>query len=165
MNSNDLQIMRTPKGYSVKVIGRANFEYGMPLRTFVRGLEGDYGAVRIDLKDCVAMDSTFMGILAMLGLRSKKNGSPVEIVNASEYNQGLLKGLGLTSLFQFVDGEFPGDGENVPTAESKDMIETAETVVEAHKNLVDADSANQDKFKEVIDYAEQDLKGLKGKGK
>ncbi len=159
MNSNDLQIMRTPKGYSVKVIGRANFEYGMPLRAFVRGLEGDYGLVRIDLKDCVAMDSTFMGILAMLGLRSKKNSSPVEIVNANEYNQGLLKGLGLTSLFHFVDGEFPGDGENVPTEESKDMIETAETVVEAHKNLVDADSANQDKFKEVIDYAEQDLKG------
>lgn len=161
MNSNDLQILRAPDGYVVKVIGRANFEYGMPLRTFARGLEGDYGLVRIDLKECVAMDSTFMGILAMLGLKSKKNNASVEIVNASSYNQGLLKGLGLTNLFHFVEGEYPANGETVPAGERQGALETAETVVEAHKTLVNADSANQEKFRAVIDYAEKDLEKLK----
>lgn len=163
MNSNDLQILRTPNGYTVKVAGRANFEYGMPLRTFVRGLEENYGQIRIDLKDCVAMDSTFMGILAMLGLKSQRAGRLVEIVNASEYCRGLLKGLGLLQLFKFVEGDTASAGENIPTEECKNMVETAETVVEAHKTLVDADASNQEKFKTVIDYAEKDLKNLKEK--
>jgi ABC-type transporter Mla MlaB component len=162
MNSKDLQILRMPDGYMIKVAGRANFEYGMPLRAFVRSLEDDYGLVRIDLKECVAMDSTFMGILAMLGLKSKKNNSPIEIVNSSEYTQSLLKSLGLTNLFHFVEGEYPpGTGETFAADGPQDMLETAETVVEAHKTLVDADAANQEKFKEVINYAEKDLKKLK----
>ncbi len=163
MNSNDLQILRTPDGYTIKVFGRANYEYGMPLRTFVRGLEGDYGQVRIDMKDCVTMDSTFMGILAMLGMKSTNNKRPVEIINASDHNQALLNGLGLTRIFVFVSGEAAASGESVDTGEHKDLLETAETVVEAHKTLVDADSSNQEKFKEVINYAEQDLKKLKEK--
>ena len=40
-------------------------------------------------------------------------------------------------------------------------MDTAETVVEAHKTLVEADSDNAAKFGAVIDYAEKDLQKLK----
>ncbi len=162
MNSTDLQILRTPEGYNIKICGRANFQYGMPLRTFARSLEGDFGQIRIDVKDCLAMDSTFMGILAMIGLKSNKLNRKAEILNASEYVHGLLKGLGLVNIFKFTDGKSPAGGEEVKqNSENNTQLNTAETVVEAHKTLVVADSDNQEKFKAVIDFAEHDLQKLK----
>lgn len=164
MNSTDLQILRTPNGYNIKVSGRANFQYGMPLRTFARGLEGDFGQICIDVKECVAMDSTFMGILAMIGLKCNKLERKAEILNASEYVHGLLKGLGLINIFNFTYGKVAAEGEDVnQNPQEHRQLDTAETVLEAHKTLVDADSENQEKFKAVIDFAEHDLKKLKSR--
>ena len=41
------------------------------------------------------------------------------------------------------------------------MLTTAETVADAHRALVGADSANESKFKQVIEFAEQDVERLK----
>ena len=41
------------------------------------------------------------------------------------------------------------------------MLDTAETVVEAHKALVGADESNAEKFNAVIDFAEQDVERLR----
>ena len=51
------------------------------------------------------MDSTFMGILAMLGLRAKKINAPMYVYNADEANLALLQGLGLRKLFEFRNGD------------------------------------------------------------
>ncbi|MDD4316906.1 MAG: hypothetical protein PHV75_00135 [Victivallaceae bacterium] len=162
MEHRDLKIIETEGGYLIKVYGRANFNYGMSLRNFARNLTGDFGQVCIDLKACEAMDSTFMGTLAMLGLKGTKLNRQVEILNASEFCRGLLRGLGLNRLFKFENREAPDSGEIVSDLKSADLkMDTAETVVEAHKTLVEADSDNAAKFGAVIDYAEKDLQKLK----
>lgn len=162
MENRDLKILKTPTGYLVKVYGRANFKYGMEFRRFARNLSDDFGNVCIDLRECETMDSTFMGTLAMLGLKGCKQKKPVEILNASEFCRGLLRALGLIPLFEFENRESTETGETVIiTADGDIKMDTAETVVEAHKTLVEADSNNAPKFDAVIDYAEKDLQKLK----
>lgn len=166
MDKRDLKIFKTSIGYLVKVYGRADFRYGTEFRRFARNLSGDFGKVSIDLKECEAMDSTFMGTLAMLGLKGRKQDKPVEMLNTSEFCRGLLRGLGLIPLFDFESREATEVGDLVIiTADGDVELATAEAVVEAHKTLVEADSANAPKFNAVIDYAEKDLEKLKNKNK
>ena len=162
MKRADLLIAHNKGVYNIKVEGRANFEYGLPLRDFAKNLEGKFEKISIDLKSCTGMDSTFMGVLAMIGLKSRKVGAVVEIVNADANSRHLLIGLGLEKLFAFVDRQ--GTAENVDWQESeagKDRLATAETVVEAHQTLMDVDQNNVPKFEKVVEFAQEDLDKIK----
>ncbi|MFA7231286.1 MAG: hypothetical protein WC071_08435, partial [Victivallaceae bacterium] len=139
----------------------------LPLRNFAKNLEDKFEKISIDLKDCTAMDSTFMGILAMIGLKAKAAKATVDIVNASESNHYLLKGLGLEKLFNFVEQETPGSGKFEQWRKEENahhnQLEAAETVTEAHKTLVNVDAMNIPKFEKVIEFAEADVERLKKK--
>ncbi|QSH41160.1 hypothetical protein P0136_09470 [Lentisphaerota bacterium ZTH] len=165
MKKADLLIAHNRGVYNIKVEGRANFEYGLPLRNFAKNLEGNFQRITINLKSCTGMDSTFMGILAMIGLKAKKINAVVEILNADDNNRHLLKGLGLEKLFNFVEKKLKpadtADGEKPEVPE--DQLSAAETVCEAHKTLVDIDDANAPKFEKVIEFADEDVKRLKKK--
>jgi ABC-type transporter Mla MlaB component len=132
------------------------------LRNFAKNLEGNFEKISIDLKSCVGMDSTFMGILAMIGLKAKNANAIVEIVNADENNRHLLKGLGLEKLFNFVQHDVNGrHAWKKEETQKKDQLTTAETVAEAHKVLMDVDDENVPKFEKVVEFAEDDVKRLK----
>jgi anti-anti-sigma regulatory factor len=160
MRSEDLQITALNGGYSVSVAGRANFDYAVPLRELAQKLTAD-DWLQIDLENCEAMDSTFMGVLTMLALKLRKRGFQVMLIGASEVLLKLLRDLGVAKLFNCVgEREFAG-GVKVETAVAGDMLTTAETVAEAHKALVGADESNAEKFKQVIEFADKDVERLK----
>lgn len=162
MKRADLLIAHNKGVYNIKVEGRANFEYGLPLRDFAKNLEGKYEKVSIDLKSCTGMDSTFMGVLAMIGLKSRKIGAVVEIINADANNRHLLIGLGLEKLFAFIDRQDTQENIEWQQSESgQDRMTTAETVVEAHKTLMNVDQNNVSKFEKVVEFAQEDLDKLK----
>ena len=71
MNANDLMIGENEEAYVITAVGRANFEYAVPIRELVNSNEGRK-TVRVDLKECLAMDSTFMGVLSMGGKSLKR---------------------------------------------------------------------------------------------
>ena len=83
MNEQDLKIGEAGDVYVVTAVGRANFEYAVPIRELVNSNEGRR-TIRVDLKECTAMDSTFMGVLSMGGLKAADNGGALEIYNASD---------------------------------------------------------------------------------
>ena len=160
MNELDLKIGDAGDAYVVTAVGRANFEYAVPIRELVNSNEGRK-TVRVDLKECSAMDSTFMGVLSMGALKAADGGSGFEIYNASENLRRSLADLGVDELFTFHEGS-PGDvRDRAPVSGEKDLLATAETVEEAHRKLVEADSTNAERFKDVIDYAAADVKRLK----
>jgi anti-sigma B factor antagonist len=164
MKKSDLLITRGANLYNIKVTGRANFEYGLPLRNFAKSLENDFERIIIDLKACSNMDSTFMGVLAMIGLKAQKIGAIVEIVNAEENNRQLLAGLGVDKLFLFTKQTVPVTGQSSElTLNDSDnsRISTAETVVDAHETLMSVDENNIPKFEKVVEFAQQDLDKLK----
>jgi anti-anti-sigma factor len=158
MNANDLRIGENDSACIITAVGRANFEYAVPIRELVNSNEGKKD-IRLDLRDCVAMDSTFMGVLSMGALKAADNGTAFEIYNASETLKRLLADLGVDELFTYHEGS-PGEAGNAAGGKA-DMLTTAETVEEAHRKLVEADSSNAEKFKDVINYAAADVERLK----
>jgi anti-anti-sigma regulatory factor len=159
MNSDDLKIGETAEAFVITAVGRANFEYAVPIRNLVKKNEG-CKTIRVDLQQCLAMDSTFMGVLSMAGLKAADNGSSVEIYNASEVLKKSLYDLGVDELFVYKEGS-PGIAVRYIASTGDDMLTKAETVVEAHQKLVEADDANSERFGDVIHYAEQDVERLK----
>ncbi len=153
--------------YMINVSGRATFECAPALRNLAKTLEStSFSAIRIDLSQCQWMDSTFMGILAMLALRAKKTGAEISVHNAGKQNTELLYGLGLKKLFQFVDDAIaPVDGANVTDSAaasgSSNPSSYAHTVLEAHETLMDVDEGNVQKFDKVVSLVKQDLERKK----
>lgn len=148
--------------YHIKVEGRATFEVSSPLRNLALKLQSaPVSGVFINLENCTGMDSTFIGVLAMIGLDAKKQNSPAEIVNANENNRKLLNGLGLHKIFIYSqsENETPNQKEwhDKSTQSKQDPTETATTVLKAHETLMNIDESNVPRFKSVVDFVKQDL--------
>ncbi len=178
-----------PKGISVslvhdevlvRVVGRGTFQNSQPLRRYaLEMIERGVRRFTIDLGGCDGMDSTFLGVLAGMGLRLTQNGGNgrIRIANAAPRNVELLRTLGLDRLF----GIDPvGAGKYEPPAEavferlpdsdltqlSKPLgkVETAELMLEAHDNLVRADGRNLAKFKDLTAYLREKIDKRGGQG-
>ncbi len=138
----------------VRVEGRGSFQNSPALKEFSRRLmdEGRRKFV-VDLKNCAAMDSTFMGTLASLAIRLRDLGGDLWVVNRNERNAELLAGLGIDTLFSTAlllsahNGECP---EAVHHA--ADRAATREVIHEAHAACVAVDPRNAEKFKDVIEH-------------
>jgi len=163
MKKADLLIAHSQGVYNIKVDGRANFECAPPLRNLSANLEKNFEKITIDLTGCTGMDSTFMGVLAMLGLQVRARGA-VEIVNASVENQRLLQGLGIHDLFNFITKDTSADAgveaKFVAAESTANAIEKAETVLKAHDTLIKANEDNRAKFEKVVEFAQKDLDKL-----
>ena len=107
-------------------------------------------------------------VLTMLALKIRKSGSQIMLINASAQLNKLLRDLGVAKLFKFVSGDdsAPADGgTKISFGQNSSLLSTAQTVVDAHKTRVEADSSNAEKFDKVIEFAEQDVQRLKDAGK
>jgi len=148
--------------FKVKVDGRATFSVAPTMRSIVQRLNTDNEIkhLSVDLTECSGMDSTFMGILTQLALSSNRHYSEkVKITNPGEANKKLLHGLGLDRLFEYVDTQGDPDADwQQEEARNSDYRENAETVLNAHKTLIEAVPANREKFAGVVTQVEKDLK-------
>src|SRR5512140_1093669 len=85
----------------IRIIGRANFTSSVDFRALVDELrQKGCNCFVLDLSECVLMDSTFLGVLAGLGLKlSSGNGGQarrgVELFNPSPRITELLETLGV----------------------------------------------------------------------
>src|SRR5579871_806860 len=86
----------------IRVVGRGTFQNGQPLRRFaLEKIDEGCDEFFLDLGQCQTMDSTFLGVLAGIGLRLRqdKRLSTVHIISISPRNEELLQTLGLDRLF------------------------------------------------------------------
>ena len=154
----------------VRVLGRGSFKVSRVLKSFCNQMM-DKGTTELvfDMIDCVGMDSTFMGVLAGLSSRFKKAGVAGEVVmiNLNTRTSGSLETLGLSHLVtSHMAGSTPAKYEeslqkltNLDMQESTTR-ETAEMMLEAHENLVDATPENLARFKDVLRYLREDLENV-----
>ena len=146
----------------IRIEGRGSFQNSPALKEFSRKMieEGRRHFV-VDLKNCPAMDSTFMGTLAGLAIRLRDTGiGELWVVNRNERNAELLAGLGLDPLFSdkpLLTAQ--GTDCNEAIHHAADKVSTREVMYEAHAACIAADPRNADKFKDVI----QHLKASAGK--
>lgn len=153
----------------VRVVGRGSFKVSPALKEFaLAAIERGGVELILDMQDCIGMDSTFMGVLAGLALRLRERGGRVVMVNLSARTRTLLATLGLDQVVEpYMVGEPPPDLAKLlgggpvlsaPAARERTMRETAETMLEAHQNLVKISPENLPKFKDVLAFLREDLK-------
>lgn len=140
----------------VQVHGKANYLNCNTFREFIAEMVSAGKAhIVLDFENCKGMDSTFLGILAGTALELRKQTPPgvLIICKLGERNHELVCNLGLQNLLTI--------GEDLPdnadaTAEFsalKNMeVSTAKNVLNAHENLVKADTENAAKFQDVIAF-------------
>ncbi len=157
----------------VKVEGKGSFQNSPGLKELAREMIGRGSTdFYVDLAHCTLMDSTFMGTLAGIALRLREQeGGVLHVINTNARNDDLLRNLGLDQLFQVVPAQTespvgdvplpippPGASPSVPIlSDTADKVEQAETMLEAHEALVAASPANYLRFKDVLEFLQQDL--------
>ncbi len=151
----------------VKISGRANFTNSLDLKKLVSELLGrGFTKFILDLSDCILMDSTFLGVLAGIGLQFLDDRTrTVEVFNPNARIKDLLENLGVAHLFHMTDSKglpienfhpVTGDGEQ------PSRTEVTRTCLEAHKVLMELNPENVRKFKDVAQFLAEDLKKLEG---
>lgn len=147
----------------VRVEGKGSFLNATGLKEFAKEMTNrGFREFIVDLEQCPLMDSTFMGTLTGMALRLRELGSgELRVVRLNERNRDLLTNLGLDQLMT-LDVAGPATQQQPAQQplpeEPVDKQTRAETMLEAHQDLVDANPANQAKFKDVLEYLRQDLR-------
>ena len=146
----------------VRVVGRGTFQNSQPLQQFaLERIDQGQDEFVIDLGPCQGLDSTFLGVLAVIGLRLRQGrpAAAIHIVNINRRDREMLLTLGLDRLF-LIDGDAPTspadtDYHLLPDTgitqlkQPLDKAKTADLMIEAHDHLVSVDPRNTPRFKEL----------------
>ena len=154
----------------IRIIGRATFASSVDFKALADELrQKGCNCFVLDLSECVLMDSTFLGVLAGLGLKlTTGNGEPVrhgvELVNPSPRITDLLETLGVIHLFKITQGDFnlPAGTQSVEQAPAEaSKSEVSRTCLEAHETLMALSPANAARFKDVAQFLAEGVKKAK----
>lgn len=145
----------------LRPLGRVTFKVSKEFREFVvaafaRGAK----CLILDLAECTAMDSTFMGVLAMTGIEGRKRQARMLVVNADKSNRKLLDDIGVSRVWTFSDTPVPEAELGLLCEATKGAAPTADVadlVLAAHQTLMELDEANIPKFQNVVELLSQQL--------
>lgn len=145
----------------IKINGKASFMNSGPVKDLFDRLV-DQGKQRfvVDFQNCSGMDSTFLGILAGLGIKLMKTEPKGSVVlcRLGSRNRELVRNLGLHRLLIIDEGRDPEESVEENGLEALDPsrklseVENARLVLQAHENLVEIDASNKTKFQDVISF-------------
>ncbi len=145
---------------AVRIVGRASFKVSEQLRQFGRReIEKGVESIIFDLSECQGMDSTILGVFAMLGLEGRGKTELV-VVNASDAVRNSLDVVGVSRLCRFADqtvADLKWSTLCEAAAGAVSTEETSETILEAHRTLMNLDEDNVPKFKDVVELLESEI--------
>ena len=167
-----ITVLAGEKFACIKIAGRGDFTNSVEFSLLVRELRAaGYQYFVLDLGECALLDSTFLGVLAMLALQLSETNQDqceqgLELLNANARITESLECLGVIQLFKLRNGalETPEALEarqHTPAKGNKE--ETTRACLEAHRTLMEINSANVARFKDVTQFLAEDLKRLKAK--
>jgi len=171
MPKEEPQFLVNPYGDPVilQVRGKASFLNSAPVKELFDRLvkKQDRSRFIIDFSRCTGMDSTFLGILAGLGIAMMKRDPKGSVVlcNLGERNLELIENLGLHQLLSIDKGVKSDEDigseslESLQPGHKLTEIENARLVLRAHENLVEFDSSNKSKFQDVIAFLKNQVEG------
>jgi len=146
----------------VRVVGRGSFRSASALRHFaLAAIEQGTRDVVCDLTDCLSMDSTFIGVLAQIGLDLKRQeGGTLTLWGLSPKLDNGLRTLGLDRLAALRAAEAGSSAMAGAPLRPLDLGAgaTDRTFLDAHVALADLSEENRERFRGVIQCltAEQD---------
>ncbi|MCX7962912.1 MAG: anti-sigma factor antagonist [Candidatus Hydrogenedentota bacterium] len=160
----------------IRVRGRGSFANSADLKRLATELAQKYLSSGrkytfvFDMAECETLDSTFMGILAAIGLRQiQDTGSKAIVVRPRDHVARLLHTLGLHHILRLRTGS-EGEAPKVDQADFKaadhqqqSRLDQILDMLEAHKTLCDIDSGNVIRFANVLEYLKDSLERERGK--
>jgi len=154
MSSPGVSLSGDVSGNEVRICveGRGTFSVAQAMREFcIQALESGATSFSVEVGRCTYMDSTFIGVLALVSLRSRERSGSVRLLNTSEAVHEQLRGLGLKDLFEFAEGE-PGAAGMKPIAPlpGASTGSLRDVMLEAHETLGEVDKDNIGRFRDVI---------------
>ena len=143
----------------LKYVGQIRYTIGASLDRFIEGLFNGappQGFV-VDLREADSIDSTNLGLLALVAKRMERCGAPrVTLVSTHEDINDLLFSIGFDEVFDIVDesGHAMWNGRELGLSDipGPDM---ARTILEAHRTLSAMGDSNRARFQEVVDLLER----------
>jgi hypothetical protein len=148
----------------LRIDGRASYLTSAPVNSlFGRLFDQGKGRFLVDFANCTGMDSTFLGILAGAAMRIKREFPDgfLKLARLNTRNLELVRNLGLHRILEIdleakecppeaskPDSQFEAIGSN--PVESQSMLE-------AHRNLIEADEENSARFEDVIKFLEKEV--------
>lgn len=149
----------------IRVTGKGTFKNSLCVKQLIDKLlkDGKKPNCILDLKDCITMDSTFMGVIAGVcrNLISKQLGK-VSVVNLNEQTERLLSTLGLNFILELhnkkrIEGNFVTEQFDQSAFDKLSKKEQIIHTLQAHEELAKIDPVNEGKFQSVIYYLKLSL--------
>ncbi len=155
--------MQAPRAVVI-VRGRGTFKAAPALKQFgLAAMEAGCTLLLLDMRECIGLDSTFMGVMGGLAVRLRKDkGGELAMVNLSVKNKALLSTLGLDRCVKTegAEGELAAFLGNVELAKldatAAPRNVTTQTMLDAHHDLVSISPDNLAKFKDVLAYLQEE---------
>jgi len=160
-----IEVAVLDKNVYIKPIGYATQTISLGVPDFLEAMfrQGCTG-VTFDLKACLGMDSTFLGVIAAAAMSRAHGGErAVVILNADKKLIGELKLVGLLPVVAVKKGacEVPDDIQlseidfvHLPSSER----ERIQRIKRLHEGLVKLNDANKVRFKAFCDMLEEELR-------
>ncbi len=149
----------------ILIQGKATFANANTFKQFIdKSLEKNIRHYIIDFESCSGMDSTFLGIIAWLGLKIKDSTEDTNLIvrNFNKRNKELFHNLGLQNFIKTEDSVVNYNTALKNNTHTLTALEEAERckaidILDAHKSLVKASKENVSLFKDLISLLENKL--------
>jgi len=147
---------------AIKVVGKGTHLNSHLLKQFFQQVfDQNFHRIQIDVGECSYMDSTFLGTLTGMALRTReKNLPPIQLVNLHQRIKDMLLSLGVESFFEA--GAFSDQntgGLEQLSGQSPNIEQKTEEMISAHQALIKANASNLAKFQDVITLMQKKLMG------
>lgn len=139
----------------LRYAGRVDYMSAPAIRRFVEALidRGNVAGLVFDLSEAEALDSTNLGLLARIHERAQRcqcGGSL--IVSRNEDINGVLRSMGFEQIFDIVEDVRDSDLSCTDCLDEQcpSRTELRETMLEAHRALMDLSDAGRAQFADVV---------------
>jgi anti-anti-sigma factor len=133
-----VRVLRHGTALTFRVEGWGTLAHSLPVRQFAEhALASGVAELRVDLRKCTYMDSTFLGTLLFLKRSVDRRGhGQLVLVCPSDECRQILEQLGIDKACPVITEEMPAEGDWTELAiEPDDLYAFRCNVVEAHQEL------------------------------
>ncbi len=154
MSQGSVRVFRQEQTVTVQVEGWGRMQQSLPLRRYAeQSVAGGVTCLRVDLRRCTYLDSTFLGTLLYLQrFLKRKNNGRLTLVSPSPECGRLLKQIGVDDVFTTENAdELAAQAWEELKGGKDDPNAFNQTVVEAHEELAHVGGRCGDTFGKVAD--------------
>jgi anti-anti-sigma factor len=153
-----VRVQKQDKNLLFQVEGRANMHMALPVRCFTEEILGDQvTGVRVDLRRCTYMDSTFLGTLLFIKRATERlKGGEFALVSPSPECCQLLQQMGLRNFYPTVTAdEIEALAWKELATDLDDPDGFRRNVIQAHRELALLPGKPGEAFREVMSVLEK----------